>query len=344
VIATPVTLVSALAAAARHGMLIKGGEALEAAARIRVVAFDKTGTLTTGLARVVETIGFAEPDADRVLALAAALDVHSTHPLALALQAQAALRQLVLPPALAVREQAGMGVEGEIDGERFWLGGRRLLEQHDLLTAELDACLGRLEHSGHAVLVLLREQQVLGVLALADSLRTEAASTIGQLARSGVRSVLLSGDNPVVARRIATECGIGEVHGGLLPQDKLQHIERLQQHAAVAMVGDGVNDAPALARADLGISMGGASDTALQTAAVALMDNRLDNLPRMLAHARRSMRFVRCNLAFALAVKLLFFVLALSGIATLWMAVFADVGTSLLVIANGLRLSRGLER
>jgi Cd2+/Zn2+-exporting ATPase len=345
VIATPVALVSALAAAARSGILIKGGEALETAARVRVMAFDKTGTLTTGQARVVELVALDEPDTERMLVLAAALDADSTHPLALAVVAEALSRDLPLPEALQIREQSGIGVHGVIDGERYWLGGRRQVEQLGRLSPDLDASLNRLENKAYAILVLLSEHKVLGVMALTDSLRHEAPSTVAALRLEGVHCVLLSGDNPVLVAGVGRECAVNEAHGGLLPQEKLQQIERLQQdHGAVAMVGDGVNDAPALARADLGISMGLASDAALQTASVALMDNRLDNIPRMLAHARRCMRIVRCNLAIALLIKLVFFILALVGIATLWMAVFADVGTSLLVIANGLRLARSLDQ
>lgn len=344
VIATPVTLVSALSAAARHGILIKGGEALETAARVRVVAFDKTGTLTTGRAAVIELVTFAEPDADRLLALAAALDADSTHPLARALQLASQERGLSLPRAEGVSEQSGFGVQGTIAGEKLALGSRRLAIQHTSLPAEVGACLDRLESQGHATLVLLKGEDVQGVIALADGLREQASEAITLLSQQGVHSVILSGDNQRVVSTIAAASGVEEAHGALLPQDKLQHIERLQQrYGAVAMVGDGINDAPALARADLGVAMGAASDTALETAAVALMDNRLEQLPRMLAHARRSMRVLKFNLGLALAIKLVFFALAYAGVATLWMAVFADVGTSLLVVANGLRLARALD-
>jgi len=340
VIATPVTLVSALAAAARSGILIKGGEALETAARIRAVAFDKTGTLTTGRTSVARIEVFAEMDRDQVLALAAALDAHSTHPLARALVRAASERKLTLARAEQLREQPGIGVYGHIDGVALALGSRRLIDDATTEPA-VTRCLDDFERRGQAALVLVRGKQVLGVIAVADTLRTSAAATIRSLAAQRVHSVMLSGDNQRVVSSVAQSCGVGEALGGLLPQDKLTHIRRLQsQYGAVAMVGDGVNDAPALAQANLGVAMGAASDSALETAGVALMDDRLEKLPIMLGHARRTMSVLKFNLGVALLIKLIFFVLALSGVATLWMAVFADVGASLLVVGNGLRLGR----
>jgi Zn2+/Cd2+-exporting ATPase len=341
VIATPVTLVSALASAARHGLLIKGGDALERAATVRAVAFDKTGTLTRGRPAVVDVRALGALDADRVLTLAAALDAHSTHPLALALRDAALEGALDLPEASHVRERAGLGVEGEIAGESWRLGSRRLL---DTAGAAAD-CMDAFERQGFGTLVLIgADGKPAGVIAVADEARTEAAAAISALAAQGVYSVILSGDNPAVVERLARVTGVADAHGGLLPQDKLDRIDALQlRHGAVAMVGDGVNDAPALARAELGIAMGAASDTALETAAVALMDNRLDKLATLFAHARRTMRVLRFNLGLALAIKLVFFGLALTGLATLWMAVFADVGASLLVVGNGLRLARSLD-
>ena len=342
VIATPVTLVSALAAAARHGLLIKGGDALERAARVRAVAFDKTGTLTRGRPAVADVRTLGALDADQVLALAAALDAHSTHPLALALREAAAARSLSLPLASAVREQAGFGVDGEIAGRRWQLGSRRLLAASDPAAASCD----EFDRQGLGTLVLIdADGRAAGVIAVADEARSEAAAAVSALAAQGVHSAILSGDNPAVVERLARVTGIGDARGALLPADKLEQISALQRrHGAVAMVGDGVNDAPALARADLGIAMGAASDTALETAAVALMDNRLDKLATLFAHARRTMRVLRFNLALALGIKLVFFALALAGIASLWMAVFADVGASLLVVGNGLRLAAGVRQ
>ena len=344
VIATPVTLVSALAAAARSGLLIKGGEALERAAKIRVVAFDKTGTLTTGETAVTEIAPMEGVGQWEVLLLAASLDAHSTHPLARALLMRARELDLEILPTADVREEAGFGVAGRVNDRFLSLGGRRMAERAQALTADVQHTLERFESQGQATLLLMEKQRVLGVVAVADQVRKDAAASIGQLARLGVHSVILSGDNQRVVTSLARVVGLEDARGGLLPQDKLEQISRLQAaFGPIAMVGDGVNDAPALARADLGIAMGAASDTALETASVALMDNRLAKLPQMLSLAQQTMRVLTFNLVFALLVKLVFFALALSGHASLWMAVFADVGASLLVVGNGLRLARALK-
>ena len=341
VIATPVTLVSALASAARKGILIKGGEALETASRVRTVAFDKTGTLTTGVIDVVSIHPFSAASEAEVLAQAAALDAHSTHPLARALVKAAQLRKLAMPAAHEIREQAGRGVEGRIGVHPMRLGGRRQVERLGSVPPEVTDCIDALERQGFATLLLQCDNRVQGVIALADRLRPTARHTVALLERHGIRTVMLSGDNERAVAQMARSCGLTEAYGALLPLDKLERIEALRLHpGAVAMVGDGINDAPALARADLGIAMGTASDTALETATVVLMDDKLEKLPEMLAHARRTMRVLRFNLAAALLIKLAFFALALAGLASLWMAVVADVGASLLVVFNGLRLAR----
>ncbi|WP_167595309.1 heavy metal translocating P-type ATPase [Chromobacterium subtsugae] len=344
VIATPVTVVSALASAARHGLLVKGGAPLEMAARIDTVCLDKTGTLTQGEPRVTRVTALAGQDEDTVLAWAAALDGHSTHPLARAVLDAAAARGVSAPAASQVSELIGRGVSGWVAERHLQLGSRRLADEQGAMTPLLEQTLQALDAAGEGALVLLDGGQALGVLAVADQARPEAAATLARLKRMGVETVMLSGDSPQVAQAVARQTGIGAAYGGLLPQDKLRHIERLQQGGKVAMVGDGVNDAPALARADLGIAMGAAgSDSALETAGVALMDDKLSRLADLIAHARRTARVLKANIAVALGIKLLFFGLALAGVASLWMAVFADVGTSLIVIANGLRLARRVQ-
>ncbi|MGC0152528.1 heavy metal translocating P-type ATPase [Chromobacterium vaccinii] len=341
VIATPVTVVSALASAARHGLLVKGGAPLEMAARIDTVCFDKTGTLTRGEPRVTRVIALDGGGEEAVLAQAAALDAHSTHPLARAVLDEAARRRVAAPAAAQVSELIGRGVSGRVDGRALQLGSRRLAEEQGALSPLLEQTLQALDVAGEGALVLLDGERALGVLAVADQVRPEAAETITRLNRLGVRSVMLSGDSPQAVRSVARLTGVSAAHGGLLPQDKLRFIEQLQAGGKVAMVGDGVNDAPALARADLGIAMGAAgSDSALETAGIALMDDRLSRLADLIEHARRSARVLKFNIAVALGIKLVFFGLALAGVASLWMAVFADVGTSLIVIANGLRLAR----
>ncbi|OHX15013.1 cadmium-translocating P-type ATPase [Chromobacterium sphagni] len=340
VIATPVTVVSALASAAHHGLLVKGGAPLEMAASIDTVCLDKTGTLTLGQPSLTRVMPLAGNDENTVLAWAAALDSHSTHPLARAVLDAAAQRGIRAPESREVSELIGRGVSGKVAGRHLQLGSRRLADEQGALSPLLEQTLQALEVAGEGALVLLEGDQALGVLAVADKVRPEAAATITRLNAMGVGTVMLSGDSPQVAQAVARLTGVGAAHGGLLPQDKLRHIERLQQSGKVAMVGDGVNDAPALARADLGIAMGAAgSDSALETAGVALMDDKLSRLADLISHARRAARVLKANIAIALGIKLLFFVLAMLGIASLWMAVFADVGTSLIVIGNGLRLA-----
>ncbi|MBM2883044.1 cadmium-translocating P-type ATPase [Chromobacterium phragmitis] len=344
VIATPVTVVSALASAARHGLLVKGGAPLEMAARIDTVCLDKTGTLTRGEPSITRVLPLAGDSEEIVLAWAAALDSHSTHPLARAVLDEAAKRGVAAPASEQVRELIGRGVSGLVDGRSMQLGSRRLAEEQGALSPQLEQTLQALDVAGEGALVLLSGDQALAVLAVADQVRPEAAATIDRLNRLGVRTVMLSGDSPQVVTAVARLTGVGAAHGGLLPQDKLRHIERLQQAGKVAMVGDGVNDAPALARADLGIAMGAAgSDSALETAGVALMDDKLSRLADLIVHARRTARVLKVNIAIALGIKLVFFGLALAGVASLWMAVFADVGTSLIVIGNGLRLARKVQ-
>ncbi|MFC3533529.1 heavy metal translocating P-type ATPase [Vogesella facilis] len=338
VIATPVTLVSALSAAARHGMLIKGGAALETAARVRVVALDKTGTLTRGQPALADIRCLdAALDERGALQLAASLEAHSTHPLARAVL-QAAQQQGIAPLAVdGLQELAGEGVIAGIGGVRYGLGNARLAARLGVAETALAAS----DYRQRGGMLLCADGRLLAALQVADSLRPEALAAVAALQRQGMRLQVLSGDHPAEVARIAAAAGIAAATGALLPEDKLASIRALGQHGAVAMVGDGVNDAPALAQAELGIAMGAAgSDVALETAQVALMEDRLDKLPQLFAHARRSMALLRANIVLALAIKLVFFVLALAGVASLWMAVFADVGASLLVIFNGLRLAR----
>lgn len=341
VIATPVTLVSALSSAARHGMLIKGGAALETAARVRVVALDKTGTLTRGQPQLDCVRSLDEAlDQRGALQLAASLEAHSTHPLARAVQQAAQQQGLALQAVEGLQEFPGEGVIASIGGVRHGLGNARLAARLGLDAAALAGS----DHDLRGGMLLCSEGRLLATLQVADSLRPEAAAAVAALQALGMRLMVLSGDHAAEVARIAAATGIADAAGALLPDDKLASIRALADHGAVAMVGDGVNDAPAMAQADLGIAMGAAgSDVALETAQVALMEDRLDKLPQLFRHARRSMAVLRANIVLALAIKLVFFVLALAGVASLWMAVFADVGASLLVIFNGLRLARAIR-
>ncbi|WP_317203190.1 heavy metal translocating P-type ATPase [Janthinobacterium sp.] len=339
VISTPVTLVSALTAAARRGILIKGGQFLEAGGKLKAIALDKTGTLTLGRPEVtdVETLGALNRDA--ILALAASLDANSDHPLARAIvkAGPAAHRAVARFAALP-----GRGVQGEIDGRLYYLGNARLIEELGLMTPAAGALLLRLQGEAKTALVLASAEAALAVIAVADVLRPQAAQAVARLNALGITTVMLTGDNALTAQRIGADVGIAQVKAELLPEHKLDEIRRLQaQYGVVGMLGDGVNDAPALAQADVGFAMGAAgSDTAIETADVALMDDELGKLAGFVELSRKTRRVLAQNISFALGIKAVFFVLALSGAATLWMAVFADVGASLLVVFNGLRLLR----
>ena len=345
VISTPVTVVSGLAAAARRGVLVKGGAFLESGHRLRVVALDKTGTLTEGRPRLGAVVALAAGvSEDDALELAAAVDAPSEHPLARALVAAWAERHPDRPPRPVEGFEAlpGRGVRGVVGGETVHLGSRRLAREVGALTPEAQAALDRLERDGATAVVLTRGGTPLAALGVADGPRSSSAEVVRQLHALGVRTVLLSGDDSVPAAAVARAVGVQDARGGLLPDDKLAAIGRLrEEHGPVGMVGDGINDAPALARADVGFAMGAAgSDTAIETADVALMDDDLRGLPRFLRLSRRTARVLRQNIALALGIKAVFFGLAVLGLATLWMAVFADMGASLLVTANGLRLLR----
>ena len=341
VISTPVSIVSALAAAARHGVLIKGGLFIELPARLKAIALDKTGTLSRGEPAVVRVVPLNRHTEEELLQRAAALEARSAHPLARAIASAAAARGVVARPAANVEMMQGKGVTGLFDGERFWLGSHRYLEERGQETPELHERAEAYEREGHTVVVIGNDRHVCGLVAIADTVRPEARTAVAALRAAGIEHVvMLTGDNRTTARAIAVEAGIEEVRSELLPEDKVVAIEQLmQRYGSVAMVGDGVNDAPAMARASLGIAMGAAgSDAAIETADIALMTDDLRRLPWLVRHSRRALAVIRQNVVFALAVKASFVVLTFAGFATLWGAIAADVGASLLVVANALRL------
>ena len=343
VISTPVSVVAALAAAARAGVLIKGGELIEAPARLRALAFDKTGTLTAGRFEVVELVPLDGHDEADLLARAAALEARSEHPVARAIVAHAARRGVAPAAADRVRALPGRGATGDLDGKSYWVGSHRHLVERGQETPAVRDKLLAMAGAGRTVVAVGNDHHVCGLLAVADAVRPEAPAVVAELRRLGVgHLVLLTGDNHATARAVAAACGIEEVAAELLPEDKLAAVEALvERYGAVAMVGDGVNDAPALARSTLGIAMGAAgSDAAIETADVALMADDLGRLPWLVRHSRRTLSTIRQNVAFALGVKAVVFALAVAGLATLWLAIAADMGASLLVIANGLRLLR----
>jgi len=343
VISTPVSLVSALASAARAGVLVKGGAHLEAAAGIKAVALDKTGTLTEGRPVVQRVIPLDGHTPEELLATAAGLETHSEHPLAQAVLACA--RRAGVGPRPAVKYQAlpGRGAEAEIGGRRFWIGSHRLVHDEGGESESLHRELLALEDAGHSVIAVGNERHVCGVISVAEGLRPGAAEAVRELRALGVGHVtVLTGDNEGTAAAVSRAIGADDCRAELLPQDKHAAVRELAgRFGAVAMAGDGVNDAPALAAAAVGIAMGAAgSDAALETADVALMTDDLSRLPWLIRHARRTVSVVRQNIAVALGLKILFMALAAAGRATLWMAIAADMGASLLVIFNGLRLLR----
>jgi Cd2+/Zn2+-exporting ATPase len=343
VISTPVSVVAALAGAARRGVLIKGGAHLERLARVRCVAFDKTGTLTTGVPHVVRAVPINGTTEPVLVALAAAVERRSTHPMAKAIIERA---QAIGAPVYAgsdVRAIDGRGAEGVVDGSRILVGNHRLFEELAVCSPDAHALLEAFGAEGMTPVLVARDARLIGVLAVADSPRHGGRATVDRLRAHGVESiVMLTGDTAATAMRLAAEVGIGDVRADLLPEGKVDAVHQLRrQFGTVAMVGDGVNDAPALASADVGIVMGAAaSDAALETADVALMADDLLKIPYAVRLSRATVRNIRANLAIALVLKGAFVVAAVAGVATLWMAVLADTGASVLVIANALTLLR----
>jgi Cd2+/Zn2+-exporting ATPase len=339
VISTPVSLVSALSAAARNGVLIKGGVYLERLAAIRVVAFDKTGTLTTGNLSVVDVIPLDGRTRVEILRAAAAIEMRSEHPVARAIVAAAHAEGAAIPAASRFVAVPGMGAEGDVDGTRVAVGNERLFQTGPLATAV--AAVKR-ESADASTVYVSMDGSLGGVVLLQDRARDTAREAIGLLRDQGVRHiVMLTGDHRRVAERVAAELQVDEHHGELLPDEKHAVVRALKARGPVLMVGDGINDAPALAAADVGIAMGAAgSDAALETADVALMSDELLRLPYAMRLARATMRNVRMNVAISLALKAAFLAMAVTGTATLWMAVLADTGASVIVVGNALRLLR----
>jgi Cd2+/Zn2+-exporting ATPase len=343
VISTPVSVVAGLASSARAGVLIKGGNHLEAPATFKAIAFDKTGTLTYGRPTVQKIIALNGHDENEVLARAAALEMDSSHPLALAVLEEAHKRGLNFERATSVTVLPGKGAEGDVVGRRFWIGSHRLMEEQGAETPEIHQLALALEDEGHSMVAVGNHNHICGLIGVADSIRAGVGETLLELRALGVEHlVMLTGDNDGTAQAVAKAVGLEEFRFELLPAEKVQAVANLREtYGSVAMIGDGVNDAPALATATTGIAMGAAgTDAAIETADIALMSDDLGKLPWLIRHSRRVLRVIRQNIFFALALKAAFIVLAALGLATLWMAIAADMGASLLVVANGLRLLR----
>lgn len=347
VIATPVSIVSGLTALARRGVLVKGGTHLEALGKLKALAVDKTGTITAGKPRVVALKSLAEETEARVLALAASIDSHSEHPIARAVVEHAEGRKVSIPASTNYQSVPGQGAEAEIDGSSYFVGNHRLVHASGLCGEDLEKKLGEVESKGLSLAVLARQPhgeapgEVLGLISIGDALRPDAQRALAALHEAGLkRIVMLSGDNQRTVDAIAQEAGLDEAFGDMMPEDKVTKLrEMIDRHGQVGMIGDGVNDAPALAIASVGIAMGAiGSDTAIETADVALMKDDLGKLAEAIHLGKRTLGMIRFNIAFALLVKAVFLVLTFAGHATLWMAILADTGATLLVIVNSLRL------
>ncbi|MBI2921802.1 MAG: cation-translocating P-type ATPase [Planctomycetes bacterium] len=346
VISTPVSILSAIATASRNGILLKGGAALEALGRVRAVAFDKTGTLTEGRFEVTEVAAWGIDEAE-LLRRAAVAALAGEHPLSKAVVARAHGDEIRPGRARVYESIPGMGARVEIDGEEHWFGSLRLLRERGLPPGEAPAAVEKFEAEGRTCAVLATRAGPAGILAFSDRVRDGAAAALRDLHDAGIRrTVLLTGDSEPAARAVAARLGIDDVRAGLLPEAKVAAVEDIRRtHPLLAMVGDGVNDAPALAAATVGIAMGAAgSDAALETADVALMSDDLRRIPLAVRLGRRASRVIAQNVVTALAFKAAFLALAVAGLANLWMAVAADVGVSLLVTLNGMRLLQSRHR
>jgi Cd2+/Zn2+-exporting ATPase len=340
VISTPVTIVSGLTNAARSGILIKGGAYLENFNKLKALAFDKTGTLTEGKPCVQTIIPINHSSEREILTIAASIESRSEHPLAEAIVEYARAQNISFQPLQNFKSITGKGVRAAIDNTTYLIGNHRLFEENGWCEEEIHEHLEKIERKNHSAIILGKKHQVLGIIAIADAIRQNADQAIRDLRRSGVqKTIMLTGDNYQTAEAIANELGIDEFHAELLPADKVNAIKNLlSQYQHVAMVGDGINDAPALATATIGISMGAAgTDTALETSDIALMKDDLSKLAYLKTLSRKTVRIIKQNIFTALSLKVIFVALAIPGLATLWMAVFADMGASLIVVFNGLR-------
>jgi Cd2+/Zn2+-exporting ATPase len=349
VISTPVSIVAGLTALARRGVLVKGGQHLESIGQLRALALDKTGTLTEGKPRVLGIQMLSPMPEHELLGIAAAIERQSSHPLAVAIVNFA--REKNLPEAQAANTQSlvGKGAKGTLDGHEYFVGNHRYTHELGVCSPEIEQALAQIEGRGQSVVVVGHKPhagckgETLGIIAVGDAVRADARAAVASLHAVGVRKiVMLSGDNQRTAEAIAREVGIDDARGDLLPEAKVEAVKTLMaEFKVVGMVGDGVNDAPAMATATMGIAMGAAgTDAAIETADIALMQDNLGEIAETVRLGRRTLGIIRFNIAFALGLKAIFLVLAITGHTSLWLAIMADTGATLLVIANALRLLR----
>jgi Cd2+/Zn2+-exporting ATPase len=350
VISTPVSIVAGLTALAKRGVLVKGGAHLESIAKLKALALDKTGTITEGKPQVQRVETLNQKPEQEILRIAAAIDDHSSHPLAKAVVEYAKKQGVAFPRAENYQARSGRGAEGAVEGHDYFVGNHRFTHELGVCSEEIERRLAAIESKGQSVIVVGHRPhgdckgEVLGILAVGDTVRPNAAEAILALHAAGIESVvMLSGDNQRTADSIAKQVGIDEARGDLLPDDKVAAVKALREkHGSIGMVGDGVNDAPAMATATIGIAMGGAgTDAAIETADVTLMTDDLAKIADTIRLGRRTLGIIRFNISFALALKALFLVLTLIGHASLWLAIMADTGATLLVVANSLRLLGG---
>lgn len=345
VISTPVTIVSGMAAATRYGILIKGGMFMEQGRLLNWVALDKTGTITHGKPRQTDFVEFDDMGDYGTTALAASIAARSDHPVSRAIAENAFENEVQFLDVDDFAAIPGQGVSGVINGKKWYLGNHRMVDELKKCSVKVEKKIFALEQQGKTVVALVGEKGVQGLFAVADTLKESSIEAIRDLKKLGVKTMMLTGDNEHTAKAIAEQVGVDGYKGNLLPEDKLRVVERLmEQGHKVGMVGDGINDAPALAKANVGFAMaGGGTDTAIETADVALMDDDLRKIPHFIGLSKSTYMILVQNITLALSVKALFFALTFTGNTTMWMAVLADVGTALLVVANGLRATHKCE-
>ena len=342
VISTPVAIVTAIGHAAKQGVLIKGGVYLEELARIQAIAFDKTGTLTKGMPEVTNMLPATNVTEEQLLRLVGAVEKSSQHPLARAILAKARDRHVTLPEPVQFNSVTGKGAYATVEGVKIYVGSIEWIETILSIEAHIKKQIPLFAQQGKSVIAAATDHQFLGLLAIADQLRSESKKVISELTEQHVKTVMLTGDAELTAKAIASDLQLADVRSSLLPAQKLDAMKELQQqYGSVAMVGDGVNDAPALASASIGIAMGGAgTDAALETADIVLMSDDLKRLPYMMRLSKRTLAIIKQNIVFALGLKAVALLLVIPGWLTLWIAIFADIGATLLVVLNSLRLMK----
>ena len=341
VVSTPVAIVTAIGNAAKQGVLIKGGVYLEEMGRLQAIAFDKTGTLTNGFPEVTDVATNGVVSEEDMMHIAASVEANSAHPLARAIMSYAAKTDVTPDVVENFQSITGKGIEATLEGVPVSIGSMKWANEKTTITEKVQEEIEELQSQGKSVMIILRENMYIGHLAVADDVRSSSQSIISKLKNLGIKHVImLTGDHPTTAHAIAKTVGVTDVRAGLMPEDKLTAVKSLiAERGRVAMVGDGMNDAPALAAASVGIAMGGAgTDAALETADVALMADDLEKLPYTIQLSRKALRIIKENIMFALGLKIVALLLIIPGLLTLWIAIFADMGATLLVVLNSMRL------